>query len=88
MQPVIKMAGQEAKETIAPSFQFVSITKPGDRWKDHNEHIVRSHVMRQVRKRQKLEKKASQRELESSLVAKQKTDRRYGLLLLMNWIKL
>jgi hypothetical protein len=88
MQPLIKMAGQEAKEGIAPSFQFVSITKPGDGWKHHNEHIVRSHAMRQVRKRQKLETKARQKELESSLVAKQKTDRRYSLLLIVDWIKL
>lgn len=52
--------GEEPKEApviISPSFKFVRITKPGHGWKNHNEHIVRSHAMRQVRKRQKLEKK-------------------------------
>jgi hypothetical protein len=66
------MVGTEAKDdAIAPSYRFVNITKPSEMWGQHNEHIIRSHVMRQVRKRQKLER---------SLVAKLKTDRRCGSL--------
>lgn len=35
-------------------FQFVTVTRPGHGCKNNNEHIVRSHVMKQVRRKQKL----------------------------------
>lgn len=44
---------KESSEDMASSFQFVTITKPGHGWKNKNEHIVRSHVMRQVRQKQR-----------------------------------
>jgi hypothetical protein len=39
-----------SKDSTGSEFQFVNITKPGVGWKNRNEHIVRSHVMRQVRR--------------------------------------
>jgi hypothetical protein len=44
---------KELKDGAASDFQFVTITKPGHGWKDKNEHIVRSHVMRLVRQKQR-----------------------------------
>jgi hypothetical protein len=40
MQPVIKMAGQEAKETIAPSFQLVSTVFSGYNETGYSESLV------------------------------------------------
>lgn len=39
---------------LPPYFQFVNVAKP---WKDRNEHVVRSHAMKHVR-RQRSERKA------------------------------
>jgi hypothetical protein len=38
---------------VIPEIQFVNITKPGLGWKNRNEHLVRSHAMKHVRRRQK-----------------------------------
>lgn len=47
------MGSKESDEAQSSNFQFVTITKPGAGWKNKNEHIVRSHVMRQVRQKQR-----------------------------------
>lgn len=59
------MESRESKATKAKSFQFVTITKPGQGWKDKNEHIVRSHVMRQLRKKQRDQRQSKKRHMES-----------------------
>jgi hypothetical protein len=56
------MENKESKAGKSSSFQFVSVTKPGHGWKNENEHIVRSHVMRQLRQKQREERKAKRGE--------------------------
>lgn len=65
------------------NFQFVSITKPGYGWKNQNEHIVRSHVMRQIRRKQKVKREAEQGDLENGPETAQTVDARYGILWLI-----
>jgi hypothetical protein len=62
------------------SFQFVSITKPGYGWKNQNEHIVRSHVMRQIRRKQRVKREAEQSDLENGPEPAKKVDAGYGFL--------
>ena len=70
------METKESKETKAPSFQFVTITAPGQGWKNENEHIVRSHVMRQMRRKQREEKKSKKDERQNHLITE--SGDRYG----------
>jgi hypothetical protein len=53
------MDGAEPSKAPPLRYQFVTVTKPGDRW-NKNEHIVRSHAMRLVRRTQRLQKLAKQ----------------------------
>jgi hypothetical protein len=65
------------------NFQFVSITKPGYGWKNQNEHIVRSHVMRQIRRKQRVKREAEQSDLENGPETAKKVDARYGNIWLL-----
>jgi hypothetical protein len=67
-------------EAGSPGLKFVAITKPGHDWKRGNEYIVRSHVMRHVRKKQKLKVAEAQRELNASSTGQIQWDTRYDEL--------
>lgn len=41
------------RETANLDLRFVAVTKPGHGWKSSDEHVVRSHAMRHVRRKQK-----------------------------------
>jgi hypothetical protein len=67
-------------EAGSPDLKFVTITKPGHDWKRGNEYVVRSHVMRHVRKKQKLKVAEAQRKLNASSTGQIQWDTRYGEL--------
>jgi hypothetical protein len=70
----------DPSEAGSPGLQFVTITKPGHDWKRGNEYVVRSHVMRHVRKKQKLKVAEAQRKLNASSTGQIQWDIRYGEL--------
>jgi hypothetical protein len=70
------MEAKESEETKSLSFQFVTIAGPGQGWKNENEHIVRSHVMRQLRRKQREEKKSKKDEKQDCPITE--SGERYG----------
>ena len=44
---------KNSRETAGLDLRFVAVTKPGHGWKSSDEHVVRSHAMRHVRRKQK-----------------------------------
>jgi hypothetical protein len=71
---------KDSSEAGSPGLKFVAISKPGHDWKRGNEYIVRSHVMRHVRKKQKLKVAETQRRLNASSSGQIQRDTRYGKL--------
>jgi len=57
---------ENLSDPASRSLQFIMVTRPGRDWKNNNEHIVRSHVMRNVRRGQKLKKKSLEAQIKSS----------------------
>jgi hypothetical protein len=75
-----RIAMEGPSEAGSPSLKFVTITKPGHDWKRGNEYVVRSHVMRHVRKKQKLKVAEAQRKLNASSTGQIQWGTRYGEL--------
>ena len=64
-----------SSEAAGSTFEFVNITKPGAGWKNKNEHIVRSHVMRQVRRNKRCQNaKLKKKKLKNTPVRQQVTE--------------
>jgi hypothetical protein len=71
---------KDPSEAGSPGLKFVTITKPGHDWRRGNEYVVRSHVMRHVRQKQKLKVAEAQRKLNASSTGQIQLDTRYGEL--------
>lgn len=69
------MKSHHSKDDIPSSFQFVTITKPGQGWKNKNEHIVRSHVMRQLRQKQRAQKSQQGKKDDDTVILKSQSER-------------